>query len=77
MRKITHSTLALLAASALHAATGDVPVAATDKAFVQAYEKDPMSAAKKYLDADFTWIDTDGVFYSKDDALARTKTTGG
>jgi hypothetical protein len=29
-----------------------------------------MAAVKKYLDADFTWIDTDGVFYSKDDALA-------
>jgi hypothetical protein len=71
MRTITLSLTALVAAAALTAATdaGD-PVAATDRAFVQAYEKGNMALVKKYLDADFTWIDTDGVFYSKDDALA-------
>ncbi len=55
---------------ALHAGTAGDPVAAADKAFVKAYEKGDMPAVKKYLDADFTWIDTDGVYYSKDDALA-------
>ena len=55
---------------ALCASATDDPVAATDKAFVQAYEKGDMGAVKKLLDADFTWIDTDGVYYSKDDALA-------
>jgi hypothetical protein len=71
MRTITLTLTALIAAAALSAATdaGD-PVAATDRAFVQAYEKGNLAAVKKYLDADFTWIDTDGVFYSKDDALA-------
>jgi hypothetical protein len=65
------SALGLLCAPAARpASTQDDPVAAADKAFVQAYEKGDMSAVKKYLDADFTWIDTDGVFYSKDDALA-------
>jgi hypothetical protein len=70
-RSITLSLTALVAAAALSAATdaGD-PVAAADRAFVQAYEKGNMAVVKKYLDADFTWIDTDGVFYSKDDALA-------
>jgi hypothetical protein len=62
--------LALAVASALSAASADDPIAAIDKAFVQAYEKGDMAAVKKYLDPDFTWIDTDGVFYSKDDALA-------
>jgi hypothetical protein len=45
-------------------------VSALDKTFVQPYEKGDMATVKKYLDADFTWIDTDGVLYSKDDALA-------
>jgi hypothetical protein len=45
--------------------SADDPVARSDKAFLQAYEKGDMSAVKKLLDADFTWIDTDGVFYSK------------
>src|ERR1700730_3426861 len=48
----------------------DDGAAMTDHAFVQAYEKGDMAAVKKYLDPDFTWIDTDGVYYSKDDALA-------
>jgi hypothetical protein len=71
MKTITLTLTALVAAAALSAATdaGDT-VVATDRAFVQAYEKGNMAAVKKYLDADFTWIDTDGVFYSKDDALA-------
>ena len=71
MKTITLSLTALVATAALSAATdaGD-PVVATDRAFVQAFEKGNMAAVKKYLDADFTWIDTDGVFYSKDDALA-------
>jgi hypothetical protein len=70
MKTITLSLTALVATAALSAATdaGD-PVVATDRAFVQAFEKGNMAAVKKYLDADFTWIDTDGVFYSKDDAL--------
>ena len=71
MKTITLSLTAVIAATTLSAATdaGD-PVVATDRAFVQAYEKGNMAVVKKYLDADFTWIDTDGVFYSKDDALA-------
>src|SRR5580658_5377133 len=74
--KVTRSisVLAALAAAsaltALCASATDDAVATTDKAFVQAYEKGDMAAVKKLLDADFTWIDTDGVFYSKDDALA-------
>jgi hypothetical protein len=75
MKKVIKSIFvlgALAAVSALTAlsAAADDPIATTDKAFVQAYEKGDMAAVKKYLDADFTWIDTDGVFYSKDDALA-------
>jgi hypothetical protein len=66
----TRIALALIAVSALSAAGPDDPVAAADQAFVHAYEKGDMAAVKKYLDADFTRIDTDGVFYFKDDALA-------
>jgi len=48
----------------------DDALAITDKTFVQAYEKGDMATVKKYLDPDFTWIDTDGVLYFKDDVLA-------
>jgi hypothetical protein len=68
------SILAALAAAsaltALCASATDDTVATADKAFVQAYEKGDMAAVKKLLDVDFTWIDTDGVYYAKDDALA-------
>jgi hypothetical protein len=70
MKTIIPSILVFFAAATLAAAASGDPVAAIDQAFVQAYEKGDMSAVKKYLDPDFTWIDTDGVFYSKDDALA-------
>lgn len=61
---------ALIGLTALPATAAEDAVAAVDKAFVQAYEKGDMATVKKYLDPDFTWIDTDGVLYFKDDALA-------
>lgn len=75
MRRVNLSLVTLAAAcaavaNAAPAAGGDDPVATVDRAFVQAYEKGDMTAVKKYLDADFTWIDTDGVLYFKDDVLA-------
>jgi hypothetical protein len=70
MKITTQVLFVLVMAFALRAAGADDPVATTDQAFVQAYEKGDLAAVKKLLDADFTWIDTDGVFYSKDDALA-------
>jgi Domain of unknown function (DUF4440) len=71
--KVTRSISAL---AALCASATDDAVATTDKAFVQAYEKGDMAAVKKLLDADFTWIDTDGVFYSKDEAAGSERRRG-
>jgi hypothetical protein len=70
MKITTQALFFLVAAFTLHAAGADDPVATIDKAFVQAYEKGDLNTVKKYLDADFTWIDTDGVLYFKDDVLA-------
>jgi len=50
-------------------AAGD-PVSASDKALVAAFEKGDKAAIEKYLDADFTWIDHDGVMVFRSDALA-------
>ncbi len=69
MKRADAMVLAIAIACA-EAAFGQDPVAAIDKAFVQAYSKGDMSTVNQYLDADFTWIDTDGVLYFKDDALA-------
>ena len=68
---IVFGMMCVIAAPAAPAAGGDDdPVLMTDKAFIQAYEKGDMTAVQKYLDPDFTWIDTDGVLYFKDDAIA-------
>jgi hypothetical protein len=50
------------------AAADDVVVQA-DHALVQALENGDKAAAEKFLDADFTWIDPDGVMWAKDDAF--------
>jgi Domain of unknown function (DUF4440) len=44
-------------------------IARADRALVQALEKGDRKAANKLLDADFTWIDPDGVMWAKEDAL--------
>jgi hypothetical protein len=50
-------------------AAGD-PVATADKALMMAFEKGDKAALNKYLDADFTWIDREGVMVFRSDALA-------
>lgn len=51
------------------AAAADDAVVQADHALVQALEKGDKAAAEKLLDADFTWIDPDGVMWAKDDAF--------
>ena len=55
---------------AVPARAADDAVITADKALVTAFEKGDNSALKKYLDPDFSWIDTDGVMTSGSDALA-------
>ena len=57
-------------------AFADRPVAAAedevvraDRAWVETLEKGNTAAANKVLDPDFTWIDTDGVMWAKEDAF--------
>jgi len=51
------------------AAAADDAVVQADHVLVQALEKGDKAAAEKLLDADFTWIDSDGVMWAKDDAF--------
>jgi hypothetical protein len=51
------------------AAAADDAVVQADHALVQALEKGDKAATEKLLDADFTWIDPDGVMWAKDDAF--------
>ncbi len=51
------------------AVAADDAVVQADHALVQALEKGDKAAAEKLLDADFTWIDPDGVMWAKDDAF--------
>jgi hypothetical protein len=40
-----------------------------DRALGEAFEKGNSAAVNKILDAEFTWIDTDGIMYERPDAL--------
>jgi len=40
-----------------------------DRALGEAFEKGNTAAVNKLLDAEFTWIDTDGIMYERPDAL--------
>src|ERR1700674_4683284 len=51
------------------AAAADDAVVQADHVLVQALEKGDKAAAEKLLDADFTWIDSDGVMWAKEDAF--------
>lgn len=64
--------LAALTSRWAAATADDTPndaIVQADRALVQALEKGDQSAANKLLDPDFTWIDTDGVMWAKEDAL--------
>ena len=47
----------------------DDSVVQKDRTLVRALEKGDKAAADKLLDPDFTWIDTDGVMWAKEDAF--------
>jgi hypothetical protein len=51
------------------AASVDDPIAAADKAVVAALSKGDKAAAEKWLDPDFTWIDSEGIMWAKEDAF--------
>ena len=51
------------------AIAADDAVGKADRAVVQALEQGDHAAANKLLDADFTWIDTDGILWFKEDAF--------
>lgn len=51
------------------AAVGDDPVAIADKSVEAALAKGDRATASKWLDADFSWIDSEGIMWAKDDAF--------
>jgi hypothetical protein len=59
----------LTALSSMPVTAADDAVVLADRAVVQALEKGDKAAANRLLDADFTWIDTDGVMWAKEDAF--------
>lgn len=65
-----------IACAGLMATTAGVPAAAADdeivtadKAVVAALAKGDKVAAEKWLDPDFSWIDSEGIMWAKDDAF--------
>ncbi|MGH9772914.1 MAG: hypothetical protein ACRD4Q_14660 [Candidatus Acidiferrales bacterium] len=51
------------------AAAANDPVATADKAATAALAKGDKAAANKWLDADFSWIDSEGIMWAKTDAF--------
>jgi len=50
-------------------AGSDDPVATADKAAIAALAKGDKMAAEKWLDPDFSWIDSEGIMWAKEDAF--------
>jgi len=61
------ATLALVTSKP--AAAADDPVVQADRDLVQALQKGDRAAAEKLLDKDFSWIDSKGIMWAKDDAF--------
>ncbi len=57
------------AVASMPAAVGDDPVATADKTVVAALAKGDKVAAEKWLDPDFSWIDSEGIMWAKEDAF--------
>ncbi len=51
------------------ATAADDAVVQADRALVQALQKGDRAAAEKFLDKDFSWIDSNGVMWAPDDAF--------
>lgn len=51
------------------AAAADDPVVQADRALVHALEKGDKAAAEKLLDEDFSWVDSQGIMWAKDEAF--------
>src|ERR1700730_7052996 len=58
-----------VAVTGMPAAVGDDPVATADKAVVAALAKGDKVAAEKWLDPDFSWIDSEGIMWAKEDSF--------
>jgi hypothetical protein len=50
-------------------AAADDPIVTADRAVVAALAKGDKAAANKWLDQDFSWVDSEGIMWSKDDAF--------
>jgi hypothetical protein len=59
----------LVAAQTKQPATGDDAIVRADRTLVAAFEKGDKATINKLLDADFSWIDTDGIMWAREDAL--------
>ena len=70
MSVVLACALACLAVYGKAVRAADDAVITADKTLVAAFEKGDKAALNKYLDPDFSWIDTDGVMTSGADALA-------
>lgn len=58
-----------VAVASMPAAVSDDPVITADKAVEAALSKGDKAAANKWLDPDFTWIDSEGIMWAKEDAF--------
>jgi hypothetical protein len=63
----------LVAVMSVPTTAADDAVIMADKALMSAFDKGDKATVEKYLDADFTWVDPDGVMVEREDALALGK----
>ena len=58
-----------VAVAKMPAAVADDPVVTADKTLAAALSKGDQATASKWLDADFSWIDSEGIMWARDDAF--------
>jgi len=63
------SAVSLGAQSKPATAAGDDEIVKADRTLVMAFEKGDHAALNKLLDPDFSWIDTDGIMWAREDVL--------
>ena len=61
-------SVGIVTAQTKPAAAGDDAAVQADRALAAAYAKGDRAAINKLLDPDFSWIDTDGIMWAKEDA---------
>src|ERR1700680_1871583 len=70
MMAVTAIAVVTLGLATVFPSKNEETVVTSDKAAMAAFDKGDKATLARYLDRNFTWIDTDGNLFTKEDVLA-------